>query len=232
MAAAPPVTFRSLSRRAKLCVLARLAVRRFDLVIAYDGFNDALLNCMPPGKFRADGSNLPRVVQLRLLRERPEMRYLALPATAAYLGVHVIDKWGLYDRPRPKWLAYGADVRSPAFFRANLEAIVAAARHRGDPLVIQTFAYHIPANYSEEAFVAKALDYNQHVAPVSAWGEPANVIAAVVAHNAVVRDVAAAHPEVTFVDQRALIPGGKENYNDCCHMTAAGCRRWVENVLA
>jgi hypothetical protein len=67
---------------------------------------------------------------------------------------------------------------------------------------------------------------------VGEWGEPANVAAAVDAHNAVARAVAAAHPEVTFVDQRALMPVGRETFDDCCHLTAAGCRRWVENLIA
>jgi hypothetical protein len=206
--------------------------RRFDLVIVYDGINDTPMNWVPPGPLPLDGSNVPRLRQLQFLRGCAEMRYLALPATMGYVGQRVAEKWRLYTHPRKEWAAYGADVRTPELFRANLEAIAAAARRRGDPLVLQTFANHIPPNYTDAAFAAKALSYDQHWSPVSIWGEPANVIAAVDAHNAVARAVAAEHPEVTFVDQRALIPGGKTHFNDCCHMTPAGCRLWVENLIA
>jgi hypothetical protein len=209
-----------------------LADKRFDLVVLYDGFNDIYLNNVAPDRFRMDGSNLPHVREMKLLHNHSEMRYFALPATLGYLATHVGDKWGVIGRPRRTWLEYGSDLRSPAMYLSNLEAIAALARDRGDPLVMQSFAYHIPANYSDAAFAAKTLDYDKHLAPVSNWGTTENVRAAITAHNAVVKAVAAEHPEVTFVDQADLIAGGKANFNDCCHMTPTGCRTWVDNLVS
>jgi hypothetical protein len=209
-----------------------LAGKSFDLVVNYDGFNDAFLNNVPAGAFRPNYSHAPRFDQLRLLEKHRAVAACAFPYTARYLVSMARDKLMLCPRPRREWHHYGADVRTPPSYRANLEWLAAAAERRGEPLVLQTYAYYIPPDYSEAAFTARTLDYGAHISPVAQWGEPAYVAAAVDAHNAAVRDLAARHPGVTFVDQQALIPKGKAYFNDCCHLTDAGCKRFVENLLA
>jgi hypothetical protein len=36
---------------------------------------------------------------------------------------------------------------------------------------------------------------------------------------------------VLLVDQRRLMPGDKEHFHDCCHLTDKGCRVLVRQIL-
>jgi len=94
-----------------------------------------------------------------------------------------------------------------------------------------TFAHYVPANYGLKAFRAKKLDYAKHECPIELWGKPANVVAGVAQHNAALRELAAQHGDVVFVDQHALLPKSAQCFDDCCHLTETGCRMFVENVV-
>ncbi len=61
--------------------------------------------------------------------------------------------------------------------------------------------------------------------------EPKNVVATVRAHNGVIRDLHAQYENTVFVDQQKRMPKGAKYYNDCCHMTEAGCEAFVANVI-
>jgi hypothetical protein len=59
------------------------------------------------------------------------------------------------------------------------------------------------------------------------------VVAAVAAHNDVVRRVAA-EPHaggVMFIDQARLMNGPGRDFDDPCHFSPSGCRHFVENLL-
>jgi len=210
----------------------RLTDKRFDLVLVYHGINDVRLNDTPPGAFRADYSHHTRFAQIAAIDRHRELPYLSFPYTTYYLLSSLADRWHLTDRPRPEFVSYGKDIRTPPAFEANMEAIAAIARERGDRLLLLTYAYHIPADYTEEAFLAGKLDYGGGRMSVEGWGEPANVVKTIDLHNAATRRVAARHPEVLFRDQAALMPRKGTYFNDPCHFTKAGCERFVENVLA
>ena len=57
------------------------------------------------------------------------------------------------------------------------------------------------------------------------------VVTTVAAQNDAIRRLVAGHPEVRFVDEAALMPPSPLNFNDACHLTAAGAERFVENLL-
>src|SRR5262249_5770696 len=150
------------------------ADRRFDLVILYHGINDVHLNNTPPGCFRPDYSHAARYAQQYALRQHPEVGWFALPYTARYLGMRLAQRWHLTAEPEPRYHACGSDIRTPPCLEANFEAIVAEAQRRGDPVVLMTFAYYLPADYTDEAFRQKRLDYAVHASPSRMWGEPHN----------------------------------------------------------
>jgi GDSL-like lipase/acylhydrolase family protein len=207
---------------------AHLADRRFDLVLFYEAINDTYLNNFPPGEFRADYSHARHIAQMQALKHHPEVSWFCLPYTIRYLFPQLGRGWRL---TACHWdLRYGADLRTPPSYEANLEAVARIAAERGDPLMLATFAYYIPANYSRAAFQAHRLDYASHFAPVEAWGEPANVLRGLEAHNAAVRRVAARH-KTMFVDVAGQIPAGRLCFNDPCHLTPEGCRRFVELIV-
>jgi lysophospholipase L1-like esterase len=208
------------------------ADKRFDLVLVYHGINDVFLNNCPPGSFRPDYSHAYRRFGVqRDLKWHPEVGWFALPFTAGFLANTTVERWGLTNTPRVAFEQFGNDVRTPPSFEANLEAIARAAEQRGDPLVLSTFAYYLPANYSLAAFKAKELDYGNHLGQAEAWAEPRNLTRTLDLHNEAVRRVAKRHG-LTLIDQRACLPDGKRYYNDPCHLTDDGCARWVENVMS
>ena len=209
---------------------ARLGDRRFDLVIVYHGINDAFMNNCPPGSFRADYTHACHIAQMKALDRHPEVGWFALLYTAEYVALNLASRWNLRSEPRHRLSHFGADVRTPPAFEANLDTIAELAARRGDRLMLATFAYYFPADYSEEAFLAKKLDYDKHGCAASTWGRPANLIAALDAHNAATRRVARRHGTL-FADVAARLSGGRLCFDDPCHLNAEGCRRWVELIV-
>lgn len=212
-----------------------MARERFDLVVVYHGINDARANVVPPGRFRADYSHYAWYDAVEALRTCPRASGLLLPCTLRFLAVAARNRLGLVeyvgmDAPRRDWRQYGADIKSEATFQANLEAIVLAAHERGDPVLLMTFAAHIPADYSPEAFAERRLDYTLHLSPLEMWGEPAHVVAAIDRHNSVVRSIARNDTSVGLVDQATRMARAGVYYNDVCHLTTAGSVLFVENM--
>jgi hypothetical protein len=76
------------------------------------------------------------------------------------------------------------------------------------------------------------LDYDLHRAPIEWRGVGEHVLATVAVHNEIVRDLAAQHKNVLFVDQARLMPGSAEHYNDPCHLTILGSAKFVENIVS
>ncbi len=77
----------------------------------------------------------------------------------------------------------------------------------------------------------KALDYRQHRLPIEVWGRRDQVLAALAAHNDVVRRVAAEHPDVLLVDQAQLLEGSARNFDDPVHLTAEGSAELVRHMV-
>src|SRR5262249_13348059 len=131
-------------------------------------------------------------------------------------------------------LEEGGDIKTDRTLRQNLLEIVTCAANRGDLVVLATFAYYVPPNYTRERLEDCSLDYGFHSARQSCaaelWGKPRHVVAALEVQNAAIRSLAADHPEVLFVDEQHLLPATGRMFIDPCHLTDAGCRQFVENL--
>jgi hypothetical protein len=217
--------------RDALVLYRHLADHRFHLVLVYHGINDAAMNNCPASLYRNDYTHVARYKSLQLLEHHPEHPWLAFPFTLLDHFNRGAMKFGLVDEASLKYIELGNEVKTPPAFRANLEAILALARERGDPVLLTTFAYYLPGNYSQEAMLAHRLDYARHLAPVEMWGPPRGVTRTVNAHNAIVRDLAAHTPDVRFVDLARLMPASGRYYNDPCHLSARGCRAMAKLLL-
>jgi hypothetical protein len=216
--------------RDSLLKYQRLGDRHFDLVLLYHGINDSFVNNCPPGAFRADYGHVPHIAQLQALDHHPEFPWLAAPYTVEYAGLRVANRWAVLPGPRHRWMHYGSDLRTPPAFEANVEAVAAIAASRGDRLLLATYAYHLPPDYSEEAFRAKQLDYDLHACAASTWGLPENIARAIDAHNEAVRNVGARRG-LPVIDVNGRMPHSRLCFNDPCHLNAEGCRRFVEMVV-
>lgn len=209
---------------------------RFDAVVVYHGINDARANNAPPELFRDDYAHLPWYELVNALATAGPGARLALPATARWLAARgrqalLPDRYAGESRPRPEWLRYGAWPRSPAAFERNLEALLDLAAARGERVVLATFALHVPAGYSLDAFRRRALDYLLFYSPIELWGERDHVVAAVAAHNAALRRLAASRPGVSLVDEDALMPRSARTFNDVCHLTSEGSAEFARHLV-
>ena len=219
---------------------AALADARFELVVFYHGINEARANNVPPELFKEDYGHYSWYETVNALAPYHRTASFALPYTLRYLALqikHTLNRRRYVgtDEPRPDWVQYGKDVRSATSFEHNLTAVLDLATSRGDRALVMTFATHVPDNYSLAAFKAKRLDYVEYSMPIEVWGEKNNVLNAVAAHNDIVRRLAAGRPGVLFVDQATLMgetTGSARDFNDPCHLTASGARRFVSNLLA
>ncbi|MGE3803650.1 MAG: hypothetical protein AB7K24_03140, partial [Gemmataceae bacterium] len=155
--------------------------------------------------------------------------WLVLPYTLHYIVSRVAEASGITPKLGERW-HQEAVLRTPLCFEKNVARILDLAQERGDPVLLMSFAYYIPTDYSRAAFKERRLDYDGHFHDVETWGTVDSVSAAIDAHNAVIRHLAATR-KLLFVDQRRLMPEGKLYYNDPCHLTFAGCERYIQNLL-
>lgn len=212
-----------------------LSDKTFDVVIVYHGINEVRANNCPPDVFRSDYSHYSWYRLINAWERAPDSRWFAGPYTLRFLVTKLGERlgWVAYvptHEPRESDLKWGADLKTVDSFRRNLEGIVELARSRGQPVILMTFSYHLPPDYSRERFNRRALDYLTHSLPVELWGRPEHVAAAIEAHNGVVHSLAAKHG-VGLVDQAALIPRDGKHFNDVCHLTHEGCAVFVENLV-
>ncbi len=215
--------------RDSLIQYEHLADHQFDLVLVYDGINDVRMNCCPPEEFRDDYTHFSRYAAIG--------RHLAagqinLPR-AALDRLQVVVGTLPYGTTHPQLLQYGANPQSARTLAANVAEITRLARERHDPLLLLTYAWYIPADYSEDRFKGGELDYGQEnvrACTVEIWGNPPDVIQALTLQNDRLRELAARSPEVTFVDLARALPATGAHFVDPCHLTQEGSRRWVELI--
>jgi hypothetical protein len=211
----------------------------FDLVVVYHGINDTRMNNIVKEKFRDDYTHSGFYQQFRRLRDyKPLLPYFTLPYTIEYTAVHVLSskKIGVYlpkHRPSREQLSHSAEIKTDQTFRQNVEGILALAKERNEPVLLLTFAWYIPADYTREACKAKQLDYADSPRPslVEMWGSTEGVPKGLQAHNEEIRQLAREHPEAIFVDADLLIPKRGENFNDVCHLSEAGKVKLMDAFL-
>ena len=213
-----------------------LGEARFELVVFYDGINEARANNAPPEIFREDYAHYSWYKIVNTLASYHGTTSFALPYTLRYLAIGMQyaltkDRYVPKHAPREEWVRYGRVPRSAVSFKHNLGAILDLASRRGDRVLLMTFATYVPEDYSLEAFKAKRLDYGLHLTPLEIWGTREHVLETVAVHNEIVRSLAAQHAGVLFVDQAKLMAGVPRYFDDPCHFTAVGSSKFVEYLL-
>jgi len=202
-----------------------LREKPFDLIIDYDGVNDVRMNSCPSEHYRDDYTHCRwyRSIERRLEAEEVKLTDLL------HDEVDFVIPLG---EPEPELLQYGDTIKTDRAFRNNLEEIVTAARENGVPVVLMTFAYHIPTDYSREKFEANQLDYGEghYKLPAELWGKPQNVAHTLDAQNKVIAELAAEYDNVIVVDQAQMLPADGVHFSDPCHLTNAGDLRLASNI--
>lgn len=212
-----------------------LAGQHFDLVIFYHAINEARANNCPPEVFQDDYSHYAWYDRVHDAQSHPANSWWVTPSSLRFLWMAskqslFPDRYVPQHRPKAEWTEYGADIKTAKPFERNLRGILELAREKEEPVLLMTFAYHLPARYSYARFHSRQLDYAAPLHSVDIWGEPKNVVSTIEAHNNIVVKLSQEF-DTPLVDQKALIPTKGENFNDICHLTHEGTRVFVGNIL-
>ncbi len=217
--------------------LRRLRGHALDLVVCYHGINDLRLNNCPRETFRQDYSHYSWYWVINRFENHRGIPDLACLFSLTYRFARLYEKLGASsrfipkDRPIESMMQHGGDIKTEAPFRRNMAGILARARSEGTPVVLMPFAFHLPSDYSLEAFEARGLDYCLHSCAVEIWGRPEHIAKGIRAHNEILLSLAEGSDNVLLVDQRAGIPRSGRYFNDVCHLTQKGCGLFVENLV-
>ncbi|MFH1799903.1 MAG: hypothetical protein ABH891_03500 [Candidatus Omnitrophota bacterium] len=218
--------------------------KHFDFVIFYHGINGLRANNCPPSVFKPDYSHYAWYQDVYRILRHKEMKYTVIPFFIDLAAANIRRKIGLEKMvpphlPNEEWAEkYGQDIRTEQSFKKNVLDIVRRAESTGDPILLMTFAFYVPEDYSLEKFKARQLDYDQFVSPIEIWGRPENVKKGLEVHNRVIQDVAhdfrsgkLKYQKFYYLDMNSFMPESKENFNDVCHLTEEGCKRFVSYIL-
>lgn len=213
-----------------------LTKKNFDLVLLYHGINDVRANNSPGSIFRPDYSHYAWYEDIKTIEAHKEIDLLTSPYVAHYIIMLAArrlhpERYLPLEMPWIRWVEHGIEIKTEEPFRRNLRNILEIAGRKKEKVVLMTFAYHIPENYSMRRLMEKTLDYGTHARPIEIWGRPENVAKGIEAHNKVIRDLAAYYRDAAFADQDNLIPKDGRHFNDICHLSEEGSREFVDNLL-
>jgi hypothetical protein len=198
--------------------------RPVDLVIVYHGINDARMNNCSREMFRDDYTHAAWYHEIERMEAHVGLLpYLVLPFTLEKQLITILG-----DAPKEVMTRFGGEIKTIEPFRRNLSEIVKMAGRTATPVLVMTFDWYLPERYSLDAFTAGELDYDAHIHATEVWGTPPHVVAAIEAHNDVLRTYADDAPDnVIYLDVQPVVPDGRAYWDDICHLTDAGERLWL-----
>lgn len=219
---------RSHTSRADWLKLQLLAPYAFDYVLFYNGINDLWANHVLPQDFYSDYRQLDPWYRRNALLDN------SLLARYSYNVLY--HRWlspGYQFVFPKKPFVNAANFASVQAFAGNAESIVALAKSSGAKPVLLTFAYHLPDNYSRQAFLEGKLDYNNpdnyDSRDVYNWGPPDVVREGLWRNNAALREIAL-REQVTLIDVDAAMSGQGRWFGDVCHFNDAGVDAFIRLV--
>ncbi len=209
---------------------------RFDLVAIYQGINELRTNNCPDDMFRDDYSHCAWYRELNTFDSHPELSVVTFPVALNLLYSKAKESLGIIEciprhEPAREMFRYGIDIKSAGPFRHNISGILDMAQDKSEKVLLMTFAYHIPANYTRERFDNKMLDYSEHMHPIELWGSPVGIHKGLEIHNAIIRELSREYPFALLVDQANLLVKGRDNFDDVCYLARPGAEEFVDNML-
>lgn len=203
--------------------------RHFDWVVVYHGINDVRMNYASDEQFKDDYTHCAWYYGMRRRLKEGKVTLSTLAST-------ITDNLTDFGGPTPDRYELGRKLRTPVPFGNNIRAIVDQAIESDSRVMLMTFAWHLPDDYSRESFKAGQLDYGtgQFAMPVEDWGEPAQAVRLLEAHNEQVRQLQTDYSgddRVVTVDQASLLKPNGKRFTDVCHLTPEGCVEFVTGTL-
>ena len=224
----------SLDSRIKYNLLAH---QQYDIVLLYHGINEVRFNNCPDDIFSDDYSHIEFYNQINAITT-PVSKVSILPYTYNLLKMRILQKFGKktlsQHEPNKEWLQYGSDIKTANSFYNNYKFIVEMASKNNTAVVIPTFAYYIPEEYSFSKFRDKQLAYNLHRNSIEVWGNKDNVDKGIETHNKVIDKLQADNPDIDnmfVIDLNDSLTKNKKNFDDICHLTPEGSAEYVSLII-
>ncbi len=212
---------RSHTTQADLVKLKLLAPYQWDVILFYNGINDLWANHVLPEDFYSDYRQLDPWNRRNLFLDN------SLLARYSYNFLYYkIKPFAQYQFVFPKKpYINAANFASLQSFTANIEQIIAISKSIGAKPVLMTFAFHLPDNYSRQAFLDKQLDYSNPDSydsrDVYNWGPPEYVREGLARENSIIRKIAA-DKKIVLIDIDAEMSAQGRWFGDVCHFSDAG----------
>lgn len=213
---------------------------KFDFIFIYHGINDARANNWPQEDFDTLYRHVEFYDDLALVLEHSELPLLTSWFAVDWLR-HTLRKKekiylpkeifiGLLNGKPEKYLRNGNSIKTRKSFQSNLEYIIKLAAIKNEQVILSSYAWYLPDNYSIEAFKRGLLDYDQQIFPTELYGIPENVKRALIIHNELVYTLSQKHENLKYFDLNSRIPKSKEYFNDICHLNAKGCNIMMNSL--
>lgn len=222
----------SLDSRIKFDLLKN---QNFDIILLYHGINELRFNNCPDTIFDKDYRHVEFYANTKGLTGKMS-NYTILPHVINSIKLRIkqsfgFNQWLSIGAPRhKKWIKHGDSIKTKSSFYQNYKYIINNSKQRGIDVIIPTFAFYVPQNYSIEKFKNKDLDYCNYKSPIEMWGAKENVIKGIKTHNKLICDnfkFKYAH----IIDMDSLIGKNKKNFDDICHFTKDGSKEFVSIII-
>lgn len=215
----------------------------FDYVFFYHGINDSRANNIPNVYFDMDYNHFAYYKLVNIINGHPEKKIIVSPFAIHYIYNQLVQI--ILPKPQvpPFYIVLGETVEDSLYwdqgdqiktkksFQKNLNSIYASVKSTGrTKLILFSYAYYHPENYSLSSFVKKELDYAEQKWPTEIYGRPENVVKAIQAHNEILISYKN-RSNVLWYDFNTVIPKNAQYFNDICHLTDNGCE-WMSDILA
>jgi len=229
---------RSHTTRADVIKLQYLKHYAWDFVLIYNGINDLWANHVRPQDFYADYRHTdPWHRRSFLLDHSLIARHIY---NNSYTYIRVLNTkmseafFPIYQFVFPKKpYINAADFASQNSFSDNINTLIDISQQIGAKPVLLTFAYHLPANYSRQAFLNQQLDYrnpdNYDSRDVYNWGPPTYVREGLDKENTALREIAAQR-KIALIDIDQQMSNHGAWFGDVCHFNNEGVAQFTARV--
>jgi lysophospholipase L1-like esterase len=139
-----------------------------------------------------------------------------------------------FSRGGPQPVCYnGANFRAHETFAKNIRKLVKLIRKDNGVPILMTYAFHIPANYTRQAFQDDELGYvnptHYDKCPVELWGAVNYVREGIEEQNRIIRRIAR-DENVLMIDLDMKLSGNILMFGDPVHPSEKGVDAFVKNI--
>ncbi len=217
-----------------------LAEQHFDFILLYHGINETRFNNCPKSMFKDNYSHVDFYTKVNAIAKRTWSRFTVIPFIFIQLKTNILKEYAKENymtmhepvrKGKDAWLKYGLDVKTAVSFKNNYTYIIKNAKQKGTEVLLPTFAYSIPEDYTLENF-KKEFEKNSKMSPIEIWGTTETVAVGIDEHNNVVQELSvnSTYDNILFIDVNEVLRKNQVNFVDVCHFTETGSQKFANMI--